>query len=311
MPQAKIQSAHGQMAEKELEGIMRDFYHQRFHILVSTTIIESGIDVPSANTIIINRADKLGLAQLHQLRGRVGRSHHRAYAYLLTPPPKAMSRDARKRLDAITSLQELGAGFSLASHDLEIRGAGELLGKEQSGQVHEIGFSLYSELLERAVKALKSGKQPELDRPLDQGTVVDLQMPAILPEDYIYDVQQRLTLYKRIASAKSKGDLRALKIELIDRFGLLPDYTRHLFETTELKLLAHPLGICKVECGEQGGRFVFTSEVKIDPLKLIQLIQTQSKRFKLKGQEILYFSGDYQEKESRAEKVKSILLGLI
>ncbi len=310
MPQAKIQSAHGQMAEKELEAIMRDFYHQRFHILVSTTIIESGIDVPSANTIIINRADKLGLAQLHQLRGRVGRSHHRAYAYLLTPPPKAMSRDARKRLDAIASLQELGAGFSLASHDLEIRGAGELLGKEQSGQVHEIGFTLYAELLDRAVKALKSGKQPELNRPLDRGTIIDLQMPAILPEDYIYDVQQRLTLYKRIANATSKADLRALKIELIDRFGLLPDYTRHLFDTTELKLIAHPLGIHKIECGEEGGRFVFAEEVKIDPVKLIQLIQTQPKRFKLKGQETLYFMGDYKETKTRVNKIKQILKDL-
>jgi len=310
IPQARIEAAHGQMREKELEAIMRDFYHQRFHILVSTTIIESGIDVPSANTIIINRADKLGLAQLHQLRGRVGRSHHRAYAYLLTPPPKQMTSDAKKRLQAIESLQELGAGFSLASHDLEIRGAGELLGKEQSGQVHEIGFSLYAELLERAVQALKAGKQPQLDRPLDHGTVVDLQMPAILPEDYIGDVQQRLTLYKRIASATSKAGLRSLKIELIDRFGLLPDYTQNLFATTEIKLIAHPLGINKVECGEQGGRLVFSKEVKIDPLKLIQLIQTQSNRFKLKGQEILYFTDDYSSTENRAEKIKQLLLNL-
>ncbi|MCG8428987.1 MAG: transcription-repair coupling factor, partial [Chromatiales bacterium] len=214
MPEARVQVAHGQMRERELEGIMRDFYHQRFNVLVCTTIVESGIDVPSANTIIINRADKLGLAQLHQLRGRVGRSHHRAYAYMITPSEKAMTPDARKRLEAIESLEELGAGFTLATHDLEIRGAGELLGDEQSGQIHEIGFSLYTELLERAVKALKSGQQPNLDRPLDHGAEVDLQLPALLPEDYLPDVHSRLVLYKRIASAEDKQALRELQVEM-------------------------------------------------------------------------------------------------
>ncbi|MDF1589866.1 MAG: helicase-related protein, partial [Gammaproteobacteria bacterium] len=180
------------MRERELESIMRDFYHQRFNILVCTTIVESGIDVPSANTIIINRADKLGLAQLHQLRGRVGRSHHRAYAYLITPPPNNLTSDAKKRLEAIESLEDLGAGFTLATHDLEIRGAGELLGEGQSGQIHEVGFSLYSDLLERAVKALKAGQHPNLDRPLDHGAEIDLQLPALLPDDYLPDVHSRL-----------------------------------------------------------------------------------------------------------------------
>ena len=223
VPGSRVEFAHGQMRERELERIMRDFYHQRFNILVCTTIVESGIDVPSANTIIIDRADKLGLAQLHQLRGRVGRSHHRAYAYLIAPPPKAMTADARKRLEAIESLEELGAGFTLATHDLEIRGAGELLGDEQSGQIHEIGFTLYTEMLERAVQAIRAGRQPELDRPLDHGTEVDLHIPALLPDDYLPDVHVRLIQYKRIASAESTEELRELKVEMIDRFGLLPD----------------------------------------------------------------------------------------
>ena len=199
MPEASVAVGHGQMRERELEQLMLDFYHRRFNVLVCTTIIESGIDVPTANTIIIDRADRFGLAQIHQLRGRVGRSHHRAYAYLITPPRKAMTADAVKRLEALESLEELGAGFTLATHDLEIRGAGELLGDEQSGQIQEIGYNLYMELLERAVAALKSGKQPDLEQPLHAGPEVELHLPALIPEDYVPDVHLRLVLYKRIA----------------------------------------------------------------------------------------------------------------
>ncbi|MFP4280113.1 MAG: transcription-repair coupling factor, partial [Halochromatium sp.] len=257
VPEARVEVAHGQMREKELERVMRDFYHRRFNLLVCTTIVESGIDVPSANTIVIHRADKLGLAQLHQLRGRVGRSHHRAYAYLITPPPKSMTADAKKRLEAIESLEDLGAGFTLATHDLEIRGAGELLGEEQSGQIHEIGFTLYMDLLERAVEALKSGKTPELDRPLDHGAEIDLGLPALLPDDYLPDVHTRLVTYKRIASAADRAELKDLQVEMIDRFGLLPEPTKALFAITELKLKVQPYGIKKIEAGPKGGRIVF------------------------------------------------------
>jgi len=307
MPGARVQTAHGQMRERELEQIMRDFYHQRFNILVCTTIVESGIDVPSANTIIINRADKLGLAQLHQLRGRVGRSHHRAYAYMLTPPVKSMTPDAKKRLEAIESLEELGAGFTLATHDLEIRGAGELLGDGQSGQINEIGYSLYTDLLERAVEALKAGRQPELDRPLDHGAEIDLQLPALLPEDYLPDVHSRLVLYKRIASAQSKEALRELQVEMIDRFGLLPEQTQFLLGITELKLKAQPLGIRKIEAGSESGRIVFDEEPKIDPMHLIQLIQSRPKEFKLDGNNKLRFYKDLSDRNRRIEQVASLL----
>ena len=223
------------MRERELEQVMLDFYHQRCNVLVCTTIIESGIDVPSANTIIIDRADKLGLAQLHQLRGRVGRSHHQAYAYLLTPPRNAMTADAAKRLEAIESLEDLGAGFTLATHDLEIRGAGELLGEEQSGQIQEIGFALYMEMLERAVNALKSGKIPQLDQPMHQGPEVDLHVASLLPDNYLPDVHLRLVLYKRIAAAANADELRELQVEMIDRFGLLPEPAKNLFRIAELQ----------------------------------------------------------------------------
>jgi transcription-repair coupling factor (superfamily II helicase) len=307
LPGVKVQVAHGQMRERELESIMRDFYHQRFNILVCTTIVESGIDVPSANTIVINRADKLGLAQLHQLRGRVGRSHHRAYAYLITPPPKMLSADAKKRLEAIESLEDLGAGFTLATHDLEIRGAGELLGEGQSGQIHEVGFTLYSELLERAVKALKSGQHPNLDRPLDHGAEIDLQLPALLPDDYLPDVHSRLVLYKRIASASSKDELREIQVEMIDRFGLLPEATKNLFGITELKLKVNPLGIRKIEAGPTGGRILFDGESKVDPGHIIRLIQTRPKEFKLDGGEKIRFFKDLSDQQCRIPQVTDIL----
>ncbi len=307
LPGARVQVAHGQMRERDLERTMRDFYHQRFNLLVCTTIIESGIDVPSANTIVINRADKLGLAQLHQLRGRVGRSHHRAYAYLITPPPKTMTEDAKKRLEAIESLEDLGAGFTLSTHDLEIRGAGELLGEEQSGQIQEIGFTLYMDLLERAVDALKAGRTPELDRPLDHGAEIDLAIPALLPEAYLPDVHTRLVMYKRIASAHTRDELKELQVEMIDRFGLLPEPAKSLFAVTALKLKARPLGIRKIEAGPVSGRILFSEEPKVDPMHLVKLIQTRPKEFKLDGGDRLRFFRDMADPGKRVQQVGAVL----
>ncbi|MCP4406549.1 MAG: transcription-repair coupling factor [Gammaproteobacteria bacterium] len=307
LPEAEVQFAHGQMRERELEQVMLDFYHQRFNVLVCTTIIESGIDIPTANTIIINRADKLGLSQLHQIRGRVGRSHHRAYAYLITPPKGAMTADAVKRLEAIESLEDLGMGFTLATHDLEIRGAGELLGDEQSGQIQEIGFTLYNELLERAVKALRAGEIPDLESPLTQGTEVDIGVPALIPNDYVPDVHMRLILYKRIANAEDIEALRELQVEMIDRFGLLPDHARNLFETARLKLLVTPLGIVKVEVSSHSGRLVFDNQPRIDTGKLIQLVQTQARIYKFDGESQLRFTLNMENIERRIDTV----LGLV
>jgi len=287
IPDARMRIAHGQMPERELEQVMLDFYRQRFNVLVCTTIIESGIDVPSANTIVINRADRFGLAQLHQLRGRVGRSHHRAYAYLIVPDRRAMTADAEKRLEAIASLDELGAGFTLATHDLEIRGAGELLGEEQSGQIEEIGFSLYSELLERAVNALKQGKIPDFDLTSEHEAEVELHIPALIPDNYIADVHTRLTLYKRIASARDADALRELQVEMIDRFGLLPEPVKNLFAVTAVKLGANALGVRKFDLGDKGGRIVFKPQPNIDPLRVIKLIQAQPKVYSLDGQDKL------------------------
>ena len=289
MPDARIRFAHGQMPDKELEQIMLDFYRQRFNVLVATTIIESGIDVPSANTIVINRADRFGLAQLHQLRGRVGRSHHRAYAYLMTPEGRSITADAEKRLEALASLDELGAGFTLATHDLEIRGAGELLGEEQSGQIEEVGFSLYTEMLDRAVRALKQGKVPDFDLTSEHETEVELHLPALIPDDYLPDVNTRLTLYKRIASARNVDELRDLQVEMVDRFGLLPDPVKNLFAVTSLKLAATPLGIRKLEVGANGGRVLFRPNPAIEPMTVIRLIQSQPRVFALDGQDKLKF----------------------
>ncbi len=297
IPEARIEYAHGQMRERELERVMLDFYHQRFNILVATTIIESGIDVPTANTIIINRADKLGLAQLHQIRGRVGRSHHRAYAYLVTPPTAVMTKDAIKRLEAIESLEDLGVGFTLATHDLEIRGAGELLGDDQSGQMQEVGFSLYTELLDRAVKSLKSGKQPDLDKPIHQGTEIDLGVAALLPDDYIYDIHSRLILYKRISSAENQQQLDDIRVELIDRFGLLPDAAKVFFEVSALKLLTLSIGVQKITAVDALIRITFNSDAKINPASLISLIQSNPAIYKFNGTDtltILQETDDYQ-----------------
>jgi len=310
VPEARIEIAHGQMPERDLERIMLDFYHQRFNVLLSTTIIESGIDIPTANTIIINRADKLGLAQLHQLRGRVGRSHHRAYAYFIVPPKALMSADAVKRLEAIMVSGDLGAGFMLSSHDMEIRGAGELLGDDQSGQIQEIGFTLYTELLERAVNALKSGNQPELDTPMDRGAEVDLQAPALIPEDYLPDIHARLVLYKRIASADTTEELKELQVEMIDRFGLLPEQVKTLFYVAELKQQAERLGIKKIEAHLAGGRIVFGSKPNINAEHLISLIQTQAQHYKFDGADKLRFIKPLASLEEKSAFINQLLFKL-
>ena len=307
VPEARIRIAHGQIPERELEGVMADFHRQRFNVLVCTTIIETGIDIPTANTIIIDRADRFGLAQLHQLRGRVGRSHHRAYAYLVVPDRKSITADAQKRLEALASLEELGAGFTLATHDLEIRGAGELLGDEQSGQIQEIGFGLYTELLDRAVRALKSGKVPDFDLSSEHETEVELHLPALIPDDYLGDVHTRLTLYKRIASARSEDDLRDLQVEMIDRFGLLPEPTKQLFAVASLKLMATPLGIRKLDFGANGGRIVFREKPEVDPLAIIKLIQTQPRVYKLDGQDKLKVILDLPGASERIRSAQDVL----
>ncbi|HIE5355598.1 TPA: transcription-repair coupling factor [Stenotrophomonas maltophilia] len=311
VPEARIGIAHGQMPERELEKVMLDFQKQRFNVLLSTTIIESGIDIPNANTIIINRADRFGLAQLHQLRGRVGRSHHRAYAYLITPDRRAITPDAEKRLEAIASMDELGAGFTLATHDLEIRGAGELLGEDQSGQMAEVGFSLYTELLERAVRSIKQGKLPDLDAGEEvRGADVELHVPALIPEDYLPDVHTRLTLYKRISSARDSDALRELQVEMIDRFGLLPDPAKHLFAVAELKLRANALGIRKLDLGDNGGRIVFESKPDIDPMAVIQLIQKQPNLYAMEGPDKLRIKHPLPLPEDRFNAARALLTTL-
>src|SRR5271163_3097586 len=307
VPEASVSVGHGQMRERELEQLMLDFYHRRFNVLVCTTIIESGIDVPTANTIIIDRADRFGLAQIHQLRGRVGRSHHRAYAYLITPPRKAMTADAIKRLEALESLEELGAGFTLATHDLEIRGAGELLGDEQSGQIQEIGYNLYMELLERAVAALKSGKQADLEKPLDAGPEVELHLPALIPEDYVPDVHLRLMLYKRIAGTQSREELDELKVELIDRFGPLPPYAQSLFRVTQIKLRAAELGIRKIDAGATGGYIAFDESNKIDAARVVKLIQGRPKDYRLDNPLRLRFTHDARTEEQLFMRIEMLV----
>jgi transcription-repair coupling factor (superfamily II helicase) len=307
VPEANVAVGHGQMRERELEQLMLDFYHRRFNVLVCTTIIESGIDVPTANTIIIDRADRFGLAQIHQLRGRVGRSHHRAYAYLITPPRKAMTADAIKRLEALESLEELGAGFTLATHDLEIRGAGELLGDEQSGQIQEIGYNLYMELLERAVAALKAGKPADLDKPLDAGPEVELHLPALIPEDYVPDVHLRLVLYKRIAGAVSREELDELKVEMIDRFGALPPYAQSLFRATQIKLRAAELGIRKIDAGATGGYLAFDENNKVDAKRVLKLIQGRPKDYRLDGPLKLRFTHDARTEENLFTRIEMLV----
>ncbi|WGE35342.1 transcription-repair coupling factor [Actinobacillus genomosp. 1] len=311
VPEARIVIGHGQMRERELERVMSDFYHQRFNLLVCSTIIETGIDVPTANTIIIDRADKFGLAQLHQLRGRVGRSHHQAYAYLLTPPPKTLTKDAQQRLEAISSIDNLGAGFVLATHDLEIRGAGELLGSEQSGQIESIGFSLYMDLLENAVKALQEGREPTLEEITQNQVEIELRIPALLPDDYVPDVNMRLSFYKRIASAENVEALKDLKVELIDRFGLLPEATKNLFQITQLRHLATPLGLKKVDAGINGGYLEFKPTAQPDPMKFLQLIQSNKNVYKFEGAQKFRFNLPLESNAERLEFVSTLIEKLV
>ncbi|MCX7117571.1 MAG: transcription-repair coupling factor [Legionellales bacterium] len=307
VPEAKVHYAHGQMHERELERIMSDFYHHRFQVLVCTTIIETGIDIPTANTIIIDRADKFGLAQLHQLRGRVGRSHHQAYAYLLTPPQKSLTPDALKRLEAIVSLEDLGAGFTLATHDMEIRGAGELLGEDQSGNMHAIGFSLFMEMLDKAISDLKAGLTPALNAPMHQGPDIDLHLSTIIPEEYIGDIHTRLISYKRIANAKTEDQLKELNIELIDRFGLLPDSVKHLFLITKLKLTATRLGVARIHARGEHGRIDFAEAPAINAKVLIHLIQLQAKKYQLEGPSRLRFKLEGTKASERILEIHGLL----
>ncbi len=310
VPEASVRVGHGQMRERELEQLMLDFYHRRFNLLVCTTIIESGIDVPTANTIIIDRADRFGLAQLHQLRGRVGRSHHRAYAYLVTPPRGLLPRDAAKRLEAIESLEDLGAGFTLATHDLEIRGAGELLGEEQSGQIQEIGFNLYLELLDRAVRSLKAGREPDLEHVMLSGTEIELHLPALLPEDYVADIHLRLTLYKRIASAATPAALDDLRAEMIDRFGPLPQPARHLYRVAALKVRARALGIRKIDAGPLGGYLLFDETNDVDPQTVIRLVQRNPRTYRLDGPLKLRFTWRAEGETDRFTLIETLIEGL-
>lgn len=302
VPEARVGIGHGQLRKNELEEVMSEFYHRRLNVLVCSTIIETGIDIPNANTIIIERADKFGLAQLHQLRGRVGRSHRQAYAYLLTPEPKAMTADAVKRLEAIEASGDLGVGFTLATQDMEIRGAGELLGDDQSGQIESIGFSMYMDMLNRAVNAMRSGQVPDRDMPLEPvSQEINLHVPTLIPDDYLPDVQTRLILYKRISAAASQLDLDNLQIEIIDRFGLLPPAMKNLFQVTGLKIIAQTLGIIKLDLGEERGKLEFSKTTKVDPMEIVKLVQQESQIFKLDGASTLRIEKDLGEFTQRIE----------
>ena len=306
LPEARISIAHGQLRERELEQVMRDFYHQRSNLLLCTTIIETGIDVPTANTIIMNRADMFGLAQLHQLRGRVGRSHHQAYAYLLTDPNRKITPQAQKRLDAIQLLEDLGAGFHLAMHDLEIRGAGELLGDSQSGEMQEIGFHLYSEMLNHAVKRLKEGKEPDLSAPLGVTTEINLHTPALLTNEYCPDVHERLVLYKRLANCTNDDELDTMQEELIDRFGLLPEQGEALMACHRLRVAAKPLSIIKIDASDSAIQLQFSPQADLDPTKLIALLQ-RDRRCRMNGPDKLRITVAYDDIIHRADFIKNIM----
>jgi len=306
IPEARIRVAHGQMPERELEQAMRDFYQQRFNLLLCTTIIETGIDVPTANTILIHRADRFGLAQLHQLRGRVGRSHHQAYAYLMVPTSDGLTRSAEKRLEAIQSLEELGSGFYLAMHDLEIRGAGEVLGESQSGNLQEVGFDLYTQMLNAAVRSLRNGREPELLQPLAAVTEINLHTPALLPADYVADVQQRLSLYKKLASCQDEDSLVALREELIDRFGRLPPAARALLETHRLRLAAERLGVRKIDASGEWIGLQFSADTPVDPTRVIHLMQ-QDKRLRLTAPDRLRLNAAVPQVENRLLELHRLL----
>ncbi len=306
VPEAQVRIGHGQMRERELEQLMVDFYHRRFNVLVCTTIIESGIDVPTANTILINRADRLGLAQLHQLRGRVGRSHHRAYAYLIVPSRRALSGDAAKRLEAIESMEDLGAGFLLATHDLEIRGAGEFLGERQTGELTEVGLTMYLDMLEQAVKAFRAGRTPSLERPLAAISEVELHVPALLPEDYVPDVHLRLALYQRI-SAASAAELADMGGELIDRFGPLPPPAGHLLQLAAIRLRARELGVRRLDVGPQGGSVLFEAQNRVDASAVIALLQRPAHDYRMEGPLKLRFSRGLSALPARFEFAARLL----
>ena len=309
LPEARIRVAHGQMRERELELVMRDFYQQRFNVLLCTTIIETGIDVPTANTIVIERADKFGLAQLHQLRGRVGRSHHQAYAYLLLPAEGEVTAQAKKRLEAIQLMEELGSGFFLAMHDLEIRGAGEVLGDQQSGAMQEVGFNLYCAMLDSAVKSLKLGREPDLNAPLGITTEINLHAPALLPENYCNDIHERLVLYKRLANCESLEQLDGMHEELIDRFGLLPEQARTLLESHRLRLLGKPLGIARIDASENAVQLQFVPDPPIDPARILQLIQ-KNRKYRLAGPDRLRVEADLHAVDERIARVRQLFTEL-
>ena len=307
LPEGRIAVAHGQMRERDLERVMRDFTAQRFNVLLCSTIIETGIDNPHANTIVINRADKFGLAQLHQLRGRVGRSHHQAYAYLLTPPEDAVSKNAIKRLEAIQQMEELGSGFYLAMHDLEIRGAGEILGESQSGEIQEIGFSLYARMLDRAVRKLKAGKAPGMEGDFDVSTEVNLHVPALLPASYCSDVHERLSLYKRLADAATREELDVLREELVDRFGELPEPARALLESHQVRIAARPLGVARIDATHEAVQLQFIKNPPLDGAKVIDFIRRKGRAARLAGPEKLRVEAKMPAWQERAQAVQEIL----
>jgi transcription-repair coupling factor (superfamily II helicase) len=309
VPEARIVVAHGQMHERELERVMREFHAQRANVLLCTTIIETGIDVPTANTIVMHRADKFGLAQLHQLRGRVGRSHHQAYAYLLIPDEGAITKDASKRLDAVQAMEELGSGFFLAMHDLEIRGAGEVLGDSQSGDMQEVGFGLYNDMLNQAVRALKAGREPDLNAPLEAVTEINLHVPALLPADYCGDVNERLTLYKRLANCSSVDALEGMQEELVDRFGKLPDAARALLETHRLRILSAPLGVARIDAAADAVMLQFVPNPPIPPERIIRFIQSR-RDVRLSGQDRLRFALKTPDLAQRVARLREILKAL-
>ena len=311
VPEARVAVAHGQMRERELEQVMQQFYHKEYNVLVCSTIIETGIDVPNANTIIMERADKLGLAQLHQLRGRVGRSHHQAYAYLLVPSIKHLKGDAEKRLDAIQRASTLGAGFMLATEDLEIRGAGELLGEQQSGSMQAIGYSLYMEMLEKATKAIQKGKTPNFDAPLTLTAEINLHMPALIPDEYLGDVHQRLLFYKRISNTDTQEKLDNIRMELIDRFGTLPPAVKQLFSIHHIRLQAEQLGITKIDLNTQGGYIEFAQDTPVQAISIIQLMQKQPTYYRMEGGQRLKVMVQLEAYDKRIQFAQDLLSKLI
>lgn len=311
VPEARVAVAHGQMRERELEQVMQQFYHKEYNVLVCSTIIETGIDVPNANTILIERADKLGLAQLHQLRGRVGRSHHQAYAYLLVPSIKHLKGDAEKRLDAIQRASTLGAGFMLATEDLEIRGAGELLGEQQSGSMQAIGYSLYMEMLEKATKAIQQGKTPNFDAPLSLTAEINLHIPALIPDEYLGDVHQRLLFYKRISNTDTQEKLDNIRMELIDRFGVPPQSVKHLFSVHQIRLKAEQLGITKIDINTQGGNIEFSPDTPVQAISIIQLMQKHPTYYRMEGGQRLKVMVQLEEQEKRVQFINDLLAKLL